>query len=277
MQSDAGAIVAAGGTIQQTRTQYSGAISVQRKRNRKDVLQACIEEARLCGPDFYYNWSVKDKNSPTGKSIIEGTSIDGAMILARNYGNCAVPVQLLADTPRHWIIEATFLDLETGFNVTRLFRQRKSQKTMGDEERMQDIAFQIGQSKAQRNVIVKAMPVWLLEKCFSEAKAMEAEKYKDVAKHAARFVDSYAKGGVTKDMLEKKVGRNVASWTPQDIAILAAIARGIKEGSTTIQNEFLDEPASEEQKPPAAPVEVNDDGEVLDESIIDRQPGDDDR
>ena len=241
--SDAGAIVSAGATLMQTKTQYSGAITVQRKRNRTELLKACKEEARLCGPDFFYRWTVKDKNSPTGKAIVEGVSIDGAMILARNYGNCAVPVELAQDAPQHWILQATFVDLETGFNVTRLFRQRKNQRTFkGDEDRGLDIAFQIGQSKAQRNVVVKAMPVWLLKECFEEASAVEVEKFKDVERFRPRAIEAYKAFGVTQEQLEKKVGRNAAAWEPRDIAILNSIIRGIKEGSTTIQNEFGDEP-----------------------------------
>jgi len=251
MNSDAGAIVQSGQAIQQVRTQYSGAITVQKPRNRKELLASSLEEARLCGPDFYYRWTVNTKDGP---AIVQGVSIDGAMILARNFGNCGVPVQLNVDAPGHWVLEATFVDLETGFNVTRLFRQRKGQ-TAGkkmDSDRSQDIAFQIGQSKAQRNVIVKALPIWLLQPCFEAAQAVEEEKYKDVAVHAPKALAAWGKNhGITQEQLEKKIGRKVAAWTPRDLAVLAAIYRGIKEGSTTLENEFAGEGPAEPEAQPA--------------------------
>jgi len=247
--SDAGAIVQSGGTLQQTQTAYSTAVQVQKPRAPKRVLAAVCDEAALCGEGFWYSWSVKDKNSPTGKSLIEGVSIDGAMILARNWGNCAVPIGLEADAPQHWVLSADFVDLETGFNVRRLFRQRKNQKSSGkmDAERSLDIAFQIGQSKAQRNVILKAMPEWLVTQALDAARDSAEGKYKDVKKHAPRFIDRFKAMGVTEEQLERKLGRKVAYWEPRDLVTLAAIGRAIKDRQTTVEHEFAEERADEAQ------------------------------
>ena len=171
MSSDAGAIVNSGATLAKTQAGYSTAISVQRPRQRKAIQAAVLEEAELAGEDFFYSWTTKNKDGTRG--LVEGLSIEGAMILARNWGNCAIPTELIVDAPQHWILSATFVDLETGFNVPRLFRQRKGQRAGGmDQDRALDIAFQIGQSKAQRNAIDKAMPNWLKEAALDKAKRL---------------------------------------------------------------------------------------------------------
>jgi len=278
--SDAGAIVQAGGTLQQTATSYSTAVTVQRPREKKSVLSAVVEEAGLCGEGFFYSWTVNDRSSKTGKSLVEGVSIDGAMIMARNWGNCAVPIGLVQDAPQHWVLSADFVDLETGFNVRRLFRQRKSQSAgKMDAERSLDIAFQIGQSKAQRNVILKAMPEWLVTQALDAAKATAEAKYEDVPKHAPKFVATFKKLGVTQEQLEAKLGYPMADWQPRDLVALAAIGRAIKDRQTTVANEFP-EPEAEPAKPAAAsaaapPREVKADADGVIEGEFHEIEGDD--
>lgn len=275
--TDALTRVGAGGFAIQTRTQFSTAVQLNGPpRDLEAVKKRCLAEARMLGEDAYYSWTVKDKNSPTGVSLIEGPSIDAAMVLARNWGNCGVPIEVAIDAPKHWILAATFVDLETGFNLTRLFRQRKNQKTgKMDDDRALDIAFQIGQSKAHRNVIVKAMPSWLMREFFETAQGVEEAKYKDVGKHTPRAIGAWAKPpyNVTQEMLEKKVGRKAEAWIPRDLALLAAIFRAVKEGVTTVANEFSDEPPpasepaekpSEQTEEPAAQQKRDSYGEVED-------------
>jgi len=177
--SDAGAMLAAGGTLQQTQTGYATAIQVQRPRELKQVQKAVLEEAELAGEDFFYAWTTKNKDGTRG--LVEGISIEGAMIMARNWGNCAIPCRIEKDMPREWLMTGAFVDLETGFTVERPFRQRKSQATgKMDADRALDIALQIGVSKAQRNAIVQAMPKWLKGTALEKSKAAAEGKFKNV-------------------------------------------------------------------------------------------------
>lgn len=160
-----------------TAVAYTTAVRVQVPRALGRVERATLEEAARMGEDWFYSWQVRDKHSPTGFGTVEGTSVDGAMVLLRNFSNVACPVRVADENVTHWYLEATFIDLESGQTLQRLFRQRKSQGR-GDgleAERQQDIAFQIGQSKAQRNVILKALPAWLIKAAMEEAKRAAAE------------------------------------------------------------------------------------------------------
>lgn len=243
--SDAAMILHGGNALQRTQTQYSGAIVVQRPRERKAIQKAVIEEAELAGEDFFYSWTTQNKDGSRG--LVEGISIEGAMIMARNYGNCAIPTELAVDAPGHWVICATFVDLETGFNVPRLFRQRKNQTAGGrmDKDRAMDIAFQIGQSKAQRNAIDKAMPTWLKEKALAAAKAAAEGKYKDVPAWNEKAVKAYAKIGVTQAQLEEKLGLKIEHWTSRDHVSLDGLYRAIRDRQTTVADEFPTEPKAD--------------------------------
>jgi hypothetical protein len=236
--SDAGLVLAGGGAIQRTQTQFSSAIVVQKPRNRKAIQQAVLEEAELTGEDFFYSWTTKNKDGTRG--LVEGISIEGAMILARNYGNCAVPTELVVDAPQHWILSATFVDLETGFNIPRLFRQRKGQKAGGmDADRAMDIAFQIGQSKAQRNAIDKAMPNWLKDAALTKAKEAAEGRFKDIPAANKKAIQGFAKWNVTQQMLEEKLGLKVDFWTARDHVSLSGLYRAIQDRQTTVEAEFL--------------------------------------
>jgi hypothetical protein len=232
----------AGTTLEQVKTVYHTAVRVQVPRDLKIVQSNVLEEMALAGSDAYYYWTVKQTNRETGKVEqvpITGPSIDGAMILIRNWGNCALAVDVVSEDQGSWTFAAVFVDLQTGFTCPRLFRQRKSeQHGKYDADRKLDIAFQIGQSKAIRNVIKNVMPVGLLRVAMERAHEAAANKYADLKKYVPAFVRKFAKLGVTVQQLEVKLDKLQSDWTPMDLATLEAIGMSIGAGETSVADEF---------------------------------------
>lgn len=246
-----------GGMIR-TQTEYQTAITVTKPRVLKEVETRVLDEAARMGTDFIYQWRVKTKDKRLdegdGKTTIEGLSIDGAMVLARNWGNCALPVRMDQETETHFLIRADFIDLETGFSFPRLYRQRKSGGPGGnmEKDRAEDMAFQIGQSKAQRNVVDKSIPFWLRDRAIQAAKSAAAEKYKDVKAWAPRVLGAFLKNcGVDEARVVSRLRKPVAQWTPYDILTLDVIYRMIKDGETTAAEEF----GLEGERPAASDLE----------------------
>lgn len=196
-----------GATLQQVRGSYATAVTCQVPRELAVVRRRVEEEGRLAGEEFFYGWG-------SGKDRIEGPSIKLANALARCWGNCAIellPVQELADS---WIFTAIFVDLETGFTLPRQFRQSKNWRVFGkhDEERKADIRFQIGQSKAIRNVILNALPASLVERALASAKSGVREKLqKYIEKNSLSaaqdlLIGELAKLGVKEDAILQRFG-----------------------------------------------------------------------
>lgn len=264
----AGMLEAAQMGLVQTRTEHVTALRVQVPRDLDLLTKDVLKEAAYMGEDFFYAWEVKDKMSPTGKSLIKGMSIDGAMMILRNWGNDACPCKIIEDTPTHWTFEATFIDYEKGFAISRPYRQRKSEKHgRFDDDRALDIALQIGVSKAQRNAIDKGMPAWLTRKAMECATDAANAVYTDVEAAIGRFRKYARKIGVTDVQLQTKIGKMVQEtgeiiprpwpeWTPSECVELAAVFRGIQQKLTTVAEEFppLEAPAPAEQ--PAPPTET---------------------
>lgn len=225
------------------------AVRVQVPRDLKSVKTKVTFEAQQMAEDFCYAWPQKDKYSALGFGIIEGVSIEGAMVLARNWTNCTSDIELAVDEVKHWIFKATFIDYEAGFALPRLFRQRKSESHGGyDNERQQDIAFQIGQSKAQRNAVDKAMPSWLKTAAIKAAKDAAAEKYQDRKRAFETAKDACIKAQISSAQIVAFFGKKLIDLSPIEYATLFMILAAKKVGIDV--PDLADDPEAKTAIPP---------------------------
>lgn len=230
------------GGMLQTKTKYSTAVQVIRPRDLiGQVLNKCLEEASIAGEDFYYSWK-------QGGSTIEGGTIGMALAIARNMGNNAVDVEV-QESHASYLFIATYIDLETGFNIRRAFRQNKTspkKKDGGDTysgERGQDVIFQIGQSKALRNVIFNAAPNWLVRKVLEKSKENVIEKVKKMGVPAASqlIMKKIEALKIPLDRVEKSYGKS-STWDAEKVVMLTTAIRSIEDGRERIDDIFPGEP-----------------------------------
>lgn len=243
----AGEAIRDGATVEQIQTTYQTAVRVQKPRELAVVEKNCLTEASLAGEACFYGWGA-------GKDRVEGPSIDCALIAGRNWGNAALEMKPIHETASAYIMEAVFIDLETGWTYPRQFKQSKSWKVHGrmDDNRKADIRFQIGQSKAQRNAIVKALPKWLIDKMIEKAKEGVKEKLeqfiKDNGVEKARqlLLKSLAKYGVTQDRIEFKYDKKYGAWDVDLLVILKGDLRALTDGAESADALY---PDPEAEKP----------------------------
>lgn len=241
-----------------------GAQAVAVHRDEAKVLQKLKVLAAAAGDDWYYRFPVKDNK--TGKtSWIEGPSIKLANDLARLYGNCEVDCRA-QDLGGVVLFHARFVDLETGFALTRPFQQRKGASKLGgsDEGRRDDITFQIGASKAIRNVVVNALQTFS-DFAFAEAKEALVDKIgKDIVKWRDRTVESMG-SQIDIKRVEAAVGRQSKDWLAADVARIIAMGKAIRDGMATWDESFpplaaVTEQAAAKTLDNFAEVEVNQNG-----------------
>jgi hypothetical protein len=211
----------------QMRSTFMTAVKCEQPRQLARVQKQMKEEARLAGETFFYGWGA-------GKDRIEGKSQALAHAALRAWGNCAVefgPIQELADS---WIFTAYFIDLESGTTIARPFRMSKSWKVYGkfDEARKDDIRFQIGASKAARNVILKGIPQWLTDQAIEAAKdgvrariASFIER-KGLAAAQDAAMSRLLKSGVSRDAVMARFG--IAEPSALDLDKLVMIQGDLK-------------------------------------------------
>jgi len=219
---------------------FQQVMKVQKPRDIDAVVTAIIKEAKFAKKTFYYNWSTNNKDGSKGK--VEGGSIGLAMSIARNLQNNAIVTDVTEDRS-HYIFTATFIDLENNFAVQRSFRQSKRANAGATakmvNERAEDIAFQIGQSKAIRNSVLSGVPKWLIAKAIEEAKLAERDKIsqEDIEDGKATAIKEFKAIGVTEEMLVVKYGAK-SLWTYDDLVAMSGLLNALDDKVTSIQNEF---------------------------------------
>lgn len=226
-----GSALPSGGMLQ-TKGSYNTAVAVIKPRSLTEVQRRLMEEAALMGDAGFYGWGA-------GKDAIEGPSEALAFAAARCWGNTAIEYAPVVEGPDAYFFTAYFVDLETGFTLGRPFRQSKKWTVYGklDDERKADVRFQIGATKAGRNVILKALPSWLIDKAMEQCKAgvrdglekLIAQKGIAAAQDAA--LKALAKHGVKEEDVLRKFSVAARSALDLDRLViikgdLAALQRG---------------------------------------------------
>lgn len=206
-----------------------GAIKVQVKRDLKYVMTEIRKVAAANGSEFFYTWKVKNKDGTT--SDVEGPSVKCANAVARIYGNCMVRVRA-EDLATHWVLNAQFVDLETGFVYERPFMQRKNQNVSGkmDKDRALDIVFQIGVSKAARNVVCNALSEFT-DYAFDIAKAKIVETIgKNLGAYVTKVEMRLKELDVDITRVEAIRGHAKAKWTAADVAKIISEIQAVSDG-----------------------------------------------
>jgi hypothetical protein len=214
-----------------------GAQPVAVHRDEAKVLQKLGQLAAAAGDDWFYRFPVRKAGG--GQDFIEGPSIKLANDVARIFGNCAVEVREL-DVGDAWVFYARFSDIETGFSMERAYRQRKSQSSMKtrDADRSLDIAYQIGQSKAIRNVITNGLQLYC-DHAFREAQNSLVNKIGKALEHwRERTLESLHKLPVELVRVERAIGRSAKDWLAPDIARIVAMGRSISDGMASTDEVF---------------------------------------
>jgi hypothetical protein len=186
------------------------------------------------GEKYYYSWPTKNKDGSKGR--VEGGSIKLAMDLARLFGNCQVDCRV-QDTGTHLMIYAKFVDIETGFSLTRPFQQRKNQNTgMKDADRQQDIVLQIGASKAIRNVVLNSMPT-LAEYGMQEAKkGLKARIEKNPGEAKSAILNLVEELNIDLKRIESFMGNKSDKWTINDLTKIWVELNTIKDGYANVED-----------------------------------------
>jgi hypothetical protein len=245
---------------------YGGVITAQRVAVPRDLgrlMQRLKMLANLRGESYVYSWEQND-NAKRRKVTIEGPTVKLANDLAREYGNCIIRVRV-EDTATHWIITPQFVDLETGYGYERPFQQRKSQDTgMKDADRAADLIFQIGVSKAIRNVIVNVLSTFVDFMVEESRNGLMSRFSDDAAKEKAhQFIDRVMERfEIAETQVAAVVGRARDKWTVKDLVRVYTEMRGIAEGMTVASEVYpskedakvvSDEKAKKNAKPKAEP------------------------
>jgi hypothetical protein len=230
-------------TLVQERSLFGDLITAQPvrvARNDAKILQRIDVWGGIAGERWFYRYPVRNRR--TGRvDYIEGPSVKCTNAVARLFGNCSVESRTVALDAKRDICYSRFGDLETGFSITKGQIVPRSATLGGDdEERRQQIAHNIGQSKSQRNVVEAALGDFA-QRGFLAAKNSIVEKIgKNIEKARIRIVEllnelAQEKGVVgIVPRVEYVKGRKVDEWLAPDIAGVHGEIEFIADGMASI-------------------------------------------
>lgn len=233
---------ATGGELATIRTMNSnlGAVRVQVSRDIRKVRMQIGQLATYFGDSFEYAlpFKRKVKDEKTGrwlerKEFVRGPSIRCTTAVARAYGNCSIDCSEAKETPAAYVFDAAFLDVETGFRLTRPFRQRKDQNIGGmggDTGRVEDVLFQVGASKATRNVIRNALPdlcEYAIEQARSSMAARIEENREEIERRVMVRLEEHR---IPLDRVEKFYGAKLNKMNARVIAQIIGMLRAVADG-----------------------------------------------
>ncbi|MER8619210.1 hypothetical protein NKG99_20625 [Mesorhizobium sp. M1409] len=215
-----------------------GAIKVEVARSLTSTRAAISEAAGLLGERGFYRWPVKNRRKGT-TDWVEGVSIKGAMALVKAYKNCRVACPVVVDLGSHWRFHAVFIDYENGIEVERSFLQRKSAAKMGDDaERQLDMSYQIGISKAERNVVANFLEIEaeiLLEECRHSIIDRVGDR---LEYYRSTIVERAAKRGIELARIEAGAGRSAKDWLAPDMVRIMGMMAAVGDGMATLDETF---------------------------------------
>ena len=226
-------------------------VAQQCPRDRQAALEEMRESCRnprLADKAFY---SVPNRGT--------GPTVHLARELARIFGNIQYGVHELHRDDRAGTseVQAFAWDVQTNTRSTRTFQVPHERMKGRERQKLTDLGDiylnnqNIG-ARAVRECILTVLPPWFSE----EAQDLCHQTLRDgggkpLAVRVSTAVTGFEGLGVTKEQLEKRVGKPAGQWTEVNVANLGILYRSIERGETTVGEEFEAESAGASKVAPA--------------------------
>jgi hypothetical protein len=174
-----------------------------------------------------------------GKSI-DGPSVRMAEIAVAAYQNIRCGSRVLSNDGKVIIGQAFCHDLENNTFIAWETQRRitdKSGRTYGED--MQVVTGNAASAIAFRNAVFKVIPGAIIKPVAEKARAVAVGDLKTLSERRTRALKKFAAIGVNENRILSFLGRNATELIDiADIEKLFGIFTAIKEGSTTIEEQF---------------------------------------
>ena len=181
---------------------------------------------------------------PRGGQSVTGVTIRFAEEMARCYGNLDYGIKELSHEDGKSEMQAYCWDLETNTISSQNFTVEHIREANGRSTKLtsqRDIYERTANDGARRlrSRILAILPPDLVEDCIKEChKTIAGKNDIPLIDKVKNMVTGFAKVGVTKEMLEKRLGHTVESVNSDELVEYISIFNGLKQKETTISDWF---------------------------------------
>lgn len=183
---------------------------------------------------------------PRGEKKVTGASIRLAEVIAQNWGNFSCGVTELEQRLGESTCMAYAWDLETNVRFEKIFtvkHERKAGKTiqkLDDPRDIYELVANMG-ARRERACILAAIPKDVVDAAMDECdKTLLGQNTEPIIDRLKKMFDKFKDYGVTREMIEKKIGVKIDSFTEKDVLSLGKIYNSLKDGMSK-REEFFEE------------------------------------
>ena len=219
-------------------TQASLLIAQKFPRNQKQamdrILIACQRQAVAENGIYSYN---------RGGTDIEGASIRLAEVIAQNWGNISFGIKELSRTENESEMLSYAWDLETNVRQERKFIVKHWRDTrqggykIKDERDIYEKTANYG-SRRTRACILGIIPADVIETAMKQCNETLKSKADTSPESIKKLLEKFKILKVSKEMIEKRIQRNIDSITPAQIIQFRKIYNSLKDGLSIIEDWF---------------------------------------
>lgn len=190
---------------------------------------------------------------PRGGERITGPSIRLAEVLAQNWGNMSTGVVELEQKQGESVCMAFAWDLETNFRDEKIFtvkherETKKGIKKLDSPRDIYEIVANMG-ARRQRACILAVIPKDVVDSAVEECdKTLSGNNTEPIVDRVKKMMEKFITYGVTREMLEKRIGCNADAFTEKDILGLGKIHNSLRDGMGSKEDFFdVDKPVGAE-------------------------------
>lgn len=189
---------------------------------------------------------------PRGGQKVTGPSIRLAEVLAQNWGNMTYGVMELEQRLGESVCMAYAWDLETNVRSEKIFTVKHERKARGAMQKLDDsrdiyeLVANMG-ARRQRACILAVIPKDVVDQAVEECdKTLMGQNTEPIIDRIKKMFDKFKEFGVTREMVEKKIGVSFDSFTEKDVLSLGKIYNSLKDGMSKREDFF-----EAEKTPPA--------------------------
>lgn len=181
---------------------------------------------------------------PRGGSQVTGPSIRLAEVLAQQWGNINFGYRELHEGPGMTQVLAYAYDLETNTRAEKVFHvkhvrdTKQGTKTITDRRDLYEL---IANQAARRirSCILQIIPGDVVEAAIEASQAaLEKHEGGNLDERREKCVEAFKSFDVTKDMIEKRMGKKAHALLPADLVVLRNIHRSLSDGMSSVEQWF---------------------------------------
>jgi hypothetical protein len=208
------------------------------------IKQACERKSLAMIASYEY---------PRGGQKVTGPSIRLAEVVAQNWGNMTFGVVELEQKVGESTCMAYAWDIETNVRSEKIFTVKHERSTkqgpkkLDDSRDIYELVANMG-ARRQRACILAIIPKDVIDSAVEECdKTLAGKNSEPIIDRIKKMFDAFKAYGVTREMIEKRIGVGLDSFTEKDLLGLIKVFNSLKDGIGKREDFFdIDKPPTVE-------------------------------